>query len=245
MGLNVTDEHPLLTVFDRIYVINLAHRADRRREMDAQLRRIGLSLDHPAVVLFPASYPPDQGVFSSRGARGCFESHLRVHQAIVADDGIERALLLEDDADFVPTFTPRLAALAPRLRDSWDMFYSVAPLTAQPGDTDLGDGLLRLSPEHGFDAAHFVGFTRACSARVVEYLTAMMARPGGSPEGGPMHVDGAYRWMRRAHPDLVVWATEEPLARQRSSRSDITTGHFLDRIPILRDMAQLARRALR
>ena len=244
MGLNVTDEHPLLTVFDRIYVINLAHRADRRREMDAQLRRIGLSLDHPAVVLFPASYPPDQGVFSSRGARGCFESHLRVHQAIVAD-GIERALVLEDDADFVPAFTPRIADLAPRLRDGWDMFYSVAPLTAQPGDAGLGGGLLRLSPGHGFQTTHLLGFTRAGSALAAEYLTAMMARPGGSPEGGPMHVDGAYCWMRRAHPDLAVWATEEPLARQRSSRSDITTGHFLDRIPILRDMAQLARRALR
>ncbi len=35
--------HPF-EVFDRISVINLATRDDRRREMDVQFRRIGLAL---------------------------------------------------------------------------------------------------------------------------------------------------------------------------------------------------------
>lgn len=232
----------LLTVFDRIYVINLAHRTDRRREMEAELRHIGLSLDHPAVTLFPASFPEDEGAFPSRGARGCFESHLRVHQAILAD-GVNRALVLEDDASPAPDFTDRFAALAPRLTGgNWDMFYSVVPLVPQAGDADLDDDLLRLSPDHGFQTTHLLGFTRDFSARAVEYLSAMAARPGGSPEGGPMHVDGAYGWMRRDNPDLAVWATRNPLAGQRSSRSDIAGGRFFDRIPVIRDLAGWARR---
>ena len=44
----------LLDVFGSVFVINLPDRADRRREMDAQLALVGLGLDHPAVTLFPA-----------------------------------------------------------------------------------------------------------------------------------------------------------------------------------------------
>ena len=240
--MSPTDAHPLLTIFQRIYVINLAHREDRRREMEAELRRIGLSLDHPAVVLFPASFPPDAGPFPSRGARGCFESHLGVHRRILADR-LDSAMVLEDDASFPADFAARLGAVAERLRGGdWAMLSSVAPLAPAPGDDDLGGGLIRLATGRGISTTHCLGFRRGFSERAVDYLAAMAARPGGSPEGGPMHVDGAYGWLRRDHPDLETWATAEPLAVQRPSRSDIAALKFYDRLPVLRDLARLARR---
>lgn len=232
----------LLSVFDHIYVINLAHRDDRRREMNAQLNRIGLSLNHPAVTLFPASFPPDEGDFPTRGARGCFESQLGVHRAILAD-GVKRALMLEDDADFIPDFAAALTAIRDDLaRTDWDLFYSVAPLEAQPGDQPLGPHLLRLSPVHTFPLAHFVGFSARFSELAVPYLEAIYARPPGDPAGGPMHVDGAYCWIRAAYPDLTVLGSREPLAVQRSSRSDIAELRFWDRLPGLRQFSSLARR---
>lgn len=238
-----SESNELLSIFDRIYIINLAHRDDRRREMDDELRRIGLSLDHPAIRLFPASFPPDQGDFPTRGARGCFESQLGVHRAILAD-GVTRALMLEDDASFVPDFRPLLAAIRDDLRwVDWDMLYSVSPLDQQPGDEAVGRHLLRLSPDHTFPLAHFVGFSRRFSETAVPYLEAIYGRKPGDPAGGPMHVDGAYCWLRADRPDLTILGTRKPLAVQRSSRSDIAELRFWDRLPGLRQVTAAARRS--
>lgn len=240
----VSDGDALLSVFERIYIINLTHREDRRREMQVQLARIGLDLNHPKVTLFPASFPDDRGNFDTRGSRGCFESHLRVHQRIV-EGAEQRVLLLEDDADFAKNFTELMAAMQPRLAgDTWDMFYSVSPVEPVPGDRDIGDGLLRLSPENRFIKAHFVGFSQAFSRAAVPYLSALKARTPGDPLGGPMHVDGAYCWLRETHPDLVVLASREPLAVQRPSRSDITAERPLwDRVPVLGGLVRSLRRS--
>lgn len=233
----------LLSVFDRIYVINLAHRDDRRREMEAELNRIGLGLDHPAVTLFPASFPPDQGDFPSRGARGCFESHLGVHRAIVKD-GVRRALLLEDDVGLPPDFGAGLATLATDLQDAdWDIFYSVLPVAPKAGDSAIGDQLLRLAPGHDFKLAHFVGFSAEFSRQAVPYLQAMYERPPGDPRGGPMHVDGAYCWLRRASPDLIALASRRPLATQRASRSDIADLPLWDRLPVVRQISAALRQS--
>ncbi|MCL4675754.1 MAG: hypothetical protein KJZ59_06980, partial [Pararhodobacter sp.] len=60
----------LLDTFGRIVVINLPERADRRQAIDTELRRAGLSLDHPSVELFVAIRPESAAGFPSRGAHG-------------------------------------------------------------------------------------------------------------------------------------------------------------------------------
>ncbi|TRW95937.1 glycosyltransferase family 25 protein [Paracoccus sp. M683] len=237
-----SEAQAFLSVFDRIYVINLAHRDDRRREMQAELGRIGLGLDHPSVTVFQASFPPDPGAFPTRGARGCFESHLRLHQQI-QQDGVSRALILEDDADFAPGFADRLAAITDDLhRLDWDQFLSVSPQVPQPGDEEIGAELLRLSPQHHFPLAHFMGVSARFSELAIPFLQAMQARSAGDPAGGPMHVDGAYGWLRAAHPELMVLTTRAPLAVQRSSRSDIADLPVWDRVPGVRQLAGSFRR---
>lgn len=233
----------LLSIFDRIYVINLTQREDRRREMDAELNRIGLGLYHPAITLFPASLPKDKGRFSSRGARGCFESHLAVHRTIL-DDGVGRALVLEDDASFVSDFTALLTAIDADLQAlDWDLLYSVTPLQDEPGDEVVGDSLLRLSPEHTFIMAHFVGFSHRLSTLAVPYLEAMYSREPGDPSGGAMHVDGAYCWLRQAYPELLVLGSRSPLAVQRPSRSDIADLRIWDRVPVVAPLVTRLRRS--
>ena len=66
-------------------------------------------------------------------------------------------------------------------------------------------------------------------AALVPYLEAMLARPPGDPLGGPMHIDGAYCWFRRAHPGMATWLTNPPLGYQRASRTDIHTLRWFDR----------------
>ena len=55
--------------FDQIRVINLPDRTDRRREMDKELKILGLAND-PRVSYFAAVKPNDMGKFTSIGARG-------------------------------------------------------------------------------------------------------------------------------------------------------------------------------
>jgi len=118
----------LLDTFSRIVVINLPDRADRRREIDAELRRAGLSLDHPAVELFAAQRPTEAAGFPSIGAHGAFRSHLGVMERML-DQGWDRVLILEDDMAFAPGFDSRLPALATALQTrAWGMIYG------HPGD---------------------------------------------------------------------------------------------------------------
>lgn len=234
----------LLDVFDRIYVINLAHRADRRREMAAQLARIGLGFDHPRVTLFPARAFEEAGPFPSRGARGCFMSHLDVLRAHRAS-GEARALVLEDDADFAPDAADRFPVVAAGLgRARWDMVFGVRRMEAAD-PAMAAEGLVVVPPTLSIETSHALGITRPLAEAAIPYLEAILARPAGDPAGGPMHVDGAYSRLRRDVPALVTLATIEPLAVQRSSRSDIAALRLYDRLPLVRSIAAMARRALR
>jgi hypothetical protein len=232
----------LLHTFGRIVVINLPERADRRREIDAELRRAGLSLDHPAVELFAAIRPDAADGFPSRGAHGAFRSHLGVMERMLAC-GWDRALILEDDMEFAPGFADRLPRLAQALQArDWGMVYG------HPGDMPErtpapdADGLIILPADLGLIQLHFFGITRDFAATAVPILRQMMARPEGSPDGGPMHVDGAINWVRRANPGLVALAIAPEIAQQRASRSDIADPRWYHRVPGLRRLVAWSRR---
>ena len=119
----------MLEQFDRVRVINIVDRTDRRREMMAQLRRVGAA-DDARVAFFPARRPADSGPFPSLGARGCFESHLAViRQAI--EDGVERLLIVEDDFNFVRDINRRGPGVMRALAAAkWDIFYGASIIEA-------------------------------------------------------------------------------------------------------------------
>jgi glycosyl transferase family 25 len=212
------DKTLLKSLFDRVYVINLPDRADRRREMTAQLALIGLEGD-PLVEFFPAVRPADKGDFGSVGERGCFLSHLGVLKDAAAR-GYRSILILEDDVDWTPAVLEKGAGLDALLQTDWAYLHG-----GRGYDRAAADGVIalaRLDPVRELLLAHFVGFRGAIIGQMVDHLEAILARPAGSPEGGPMHVDGAYSWFRRAHPEVAAYVCTPSIAQQRSSRSDIS-----------------------
>jgi hypothetical protein len=230
----------LLKSFTHIYVINLPERTDRRREVEEQLNRFGLSLEHPAVSLVPASRPADRGEFPNIGARGCFESHLITLRA-AQDAGHENFLILEDDADFSDDFESRAEAVSEAAqRVEWDIFYGWLPGTGAGGQAA---GLQDIPAETGVVTSHFMGFNARILPDLIPYMAAIHARPLGDPLGGAMHVDGAYSWFRAAHPQYVTIAPVRSISVQRSSRSDIHVLHWFDRIPALAPVVGWLRRA--
>lgn len=213
------DKALLRSLFDRVYVINLPDRTDRRHEMVAQLARIGLEEDDPLVRFFPAVRPADRGDFGSVGERGCFLSHLGVLKDARAM-GHRSILILEDDVDWTPAALAANARLEALLTTDWAFLHG-----GRGHDRPAADGVISLvpmTPGREVLLAHFIGLRGEIIGQMVDYLEAILRRPAGSPDGGPMHVDGAYSWFRRAHPAVAAYVCDPSVAQQRSSRSDIS-----------------------
>jgi Glycosyltransferase family 25 (LPS biosynthesis protein) len=102
---------------DAVYCINLRERSDRRREAEAEFRRVGLL---PRVTFFLAERPtrqewdafcaagrgPSDGrVALTAGSLGCWRSHRAVLEH-ARRLGHQRVLVFEDDVRFLPTLTP-------------------------------------------------------------------------------------------------------------------------------------------
>lgn len=68
----------IFDAFERIYIINLPSRPDRRRAVLADLAGASLAADDPRLRVFPGIRPADAGNFPSLGARGCYLSHLGI-----------------------------------------------------------------------------------------------------------------------------------------------------------------------
>jgi hypothetical protein len=216
--------------FDRIRIISLRSRTDRRAEMLRELRKIGLA-DDPRVAFFDAIAPDAPGMFASNGYHGAFLSHLAVLRD--AAQAGESVLVLEDDCDFLP---------GEYEVPECDVFYG-GWLTASSADMDQADIV----------GAHCMGLTAPAAALAAAYFENLLdpafppdpvgaGSPGFNPAIRPTS-DGAYVWFRRAHPHLVTGCVM--MTTQRSSRSNVTPRWFFDRIPALMPLADLARRAKR
>lgn len=223
--------------FERICVVNLSKRKDRRREMCLHLDAIGLNLSR--VDFFSAIRPTDRGAWPSIGARGCFLSQLQVLRE-AAKDGVESVLLLEDDCEMSSAFQAHPDEVWDVLKGcDWQYLHGGQIIRERQ---TLAPRIRSLDPKTELVGAHFVAFKGEGLGLAVSYLEEMLERPAGSPDGGPMHVDGAYSWFRRAYPDMNSFTFVPSLAFQRASSSNIAEVKWHDSVPVIRDAAALARR---
>lgn len=123
---------------DRIYMINLVRRPERRDKMERSFKEIGLDVEHiPAIdgTKLTQDYLNEIGVkylpeyadpFHNRpmtmGEIGCFLSHLYVWEKQVML-GLKEILVLEDDIRFEPYFKERVMDLLNEARriGGWDL----------------------------------------------------------------------------------------------------------------------------
>jgi glycosyl transferase family 25 len=201
--------------FDRIKIINLPERTDRRRGMDKELAKVGL-LNDPRVSYFQAIRPSDAGAFTSVGARGVYESQRAIlKEAACAGDSV---LILEDDCFFVDGTQYR------EFSTDWEIFYG--------GYTAHNPNCLQTSDIVG---AHMMGFSTRGAQLISAYFDDLTV------EGIHPPIDGAYVWFRRQHPEIPTHFASPPLAGQRSSRSDIAPLKWFDRNPATRGVVNFLR----
>ena len=86
---------------------------------------------------------------------------------------------------------------------------------------------------------HFYAVNGRIFDRLLRFLEELQRRPPGHPDGGPMHLDGAYSTFRDQNPDVVTLIASPNLGWQRTSRSDITP-KWWHRVPGLRPLAVAA-----
>jgi GR25 family glycosyltransferase involved in LPS biosynthesis len=230
-----------LEYFEQIYVINLPHRHDRRREIAEQLSEIGLGFDSPGIKLFEAVRPEAADGFPSVGARGCFLSHLGVLRD-ACSRGLERILIIEDDLNFVPDFNTRMDKVRLALEGiDWSVFYGGYALKSflQMDDAEI---VVKVKSSELIGNTHFVAFRGGAICEAVTFLEALLSRPAGDPRGGPMHVDGAYNWFRNEFPSRITLLAVSQLGYQRSSRTDIHALRWFDRVPVVRSAVGTLRR---
>ena len=102
--------------FERIYVLNLPYKPDRKERLERQLTSLGLARNVTWMRAYSGAMMPCPGWWNAGdGAWGCLLSHARVVEEAIMDK-LASFLVLEDDAVVQPNARDMLA------RD-WDQLY--------------------------------------------------------------------------------------------------------------------------
>ncbi len=222
--------------FDRIYVVNLPERTDRRRRVMAQIQQAGLGAFPGKVELFPAVKVGDADGFMNAGLRGCFLSHYTIIQRAKAA-GLKRVLVVEDDLVIPSAFRESEAGVVEALEtQDWGFAYlgHVLPATRQQFPAVM--------EEHRGPVlqTHFYGVNGPVFDRLLEYMHGVLTWPRHDPRGSRISPDGAFSMFRDLNPDVRTLVAQPNLGEQGSSASDIMPRWF-DRIGWLRPIIASAR----
>lgn len=124
--------------FDKIFMINLVRRPERRLQMEKSFKEIGLDVEHVAAIdgkqltyeyleeigirYLPGYADPFHNRPMTLGEIGCFLSHYWIWEKQVMDK-LNEVLVLEDDIRFEPYFKERAMSLLDEARSigGWDL----------------------------------------------------------------------------------------------------------------------------
>ncbi|UZW56610.1 glycosyltransferase family 25 protein [Sphingobium sp. JS3065] len=235
----------LLKHFGAIRIINLASRADRRREITREFAKIGLEITADGPVRFyEAAQFSDPGPFPLTGARGCWHSHVEILREAL--NGKDNILIFEDDCDFVAGIEGKLAnALESLAQKPWSIFYGGHELVDKP---DSASPFIHIDHcDQWLLGAHFVGFNRAILERLVATLDQYLLDLEAGKDA-PKGIDSGYSRFRRLNPELQTYLAWPKLGFQRPSHSDISgaskIGRLMPRhlVSVIRTLKRYARR---
>jgi len=242
-------ESPALEFFDKIYVINLQSRKDRLTEIIKQLECIGIDLPSNKIKIFEAIRPSRKDDWPAIGAKGCFLSHFGVLKD-AQKNKYEKILVLEDDVNFVENFNDLIETTINQLNNtSWDILYggyqksdALDLAILKVGQLSNIQSTIRIDSDINVVCSHFIAMNKSTVSLISDYFELILQRPNGHPKGGPMHVDGAYSWFRKTHPEIKTFISSPEVCYQRSSRTDIHDLKWYDSLPMFGLVTNLIRK---
>jgi glycosyl transferase, family 25 len=222
--------------FQGVYAVNLPERKDRRQLIVKELEQAGIPLTPNKVEIFPAIRPDEAGGFPSIGARGCFSSHVAILK-LAKQQRLSNILIVEDDLKISEKFRTDQAVIVEQLcQQDWDFVYF-----GHVEEVGEKSPVALMPFSKGVMTTHFYAVNGRIFDRLLGFLEELQQRPPGHPDGGPMHLDGAYSTFRAQNPDVVTLIACPNLGWQKSSRSDIYPNPWFDRLPGVRQLVGAAR----
>lgn len=185
--------------FDRVVVINLDRRQDRLKELKKQTKSLGIDFVRYSAV--------DAKALGISNIAACANSHRLVLEEAKAA-GVQRLLILEDDAEFGHGFDTNFNELVSKLPEDWQMLY-LGSNTFLPVDV----GIEGLRKTEGSLTTHAYGVKS-------ELFDTLIA--AASDERWP--VDLTYS---KVLPKVQAYAAWPSLVTQRAGYSDIES-RFVD-----------------
>ena len=207
--------------FDRVYVINCAHRPDRLEETKKHLEETRMA-DNDKVHYYPAiigdwtTCPADWG--SGRGAWGCLRSHQRILEDVIhaRDDrhmmALDNVLILEDDVIFKEDSLEKLNEFMEVVPDDWGQIYLGGQHRRHPKETDIPNVIIGNSINRTH--AHAINGPSITSVyRHISYAS--------DYRGSSKHIDHQLELAHR-RADWPVYCPKEWVAGQRAGSSNIS-----------------------
>ena len=207
--------------FDRVYVINCAHRPDRLEETKKHLDETKMA-DNDKVHYYPAiigdwtTCPADWG--SGRGAWGCLRSHQRILEDVLhtRDDrhmmALDSVLILEDDVIFKDDSLEKLNEFMEVVPDDWGQIYLGGQHRRHPKETDIPNVIIGNSINRTH--AHAINGPSITSVyRHISYAS--------DYRGSSKHIDHQLELAHR-RADWPVYCPKEWVAGQRAGSSNIS-----------------------
>ena len=229
----------LTDIFDSIFIVNLPERVDRRLEMELELKKVNLSCKHNNITVFPAIKPDNKGKFPSVGTRGCFLSHLEILKK-ARENQVGSILIMEDDLAISSNLQCFVPSIINALNNNdWSILY-LGHVEKVNSDSEFE----LLSYSKPVMTTHFYAVNGNILDRLIAFLETVLERPGGHPEGGPMHYDGALSTFRQQNPDVITLLAIPNLGWQRSSRSDVASTKWFDNMPVARLLVAIIRKLM-
>lgn len=121
--------HPLNIFFEKIYIINLVNRPDRKTKIQERLNKLGIVAEFYTAVEYPwanqllmyMAHNNDLR-FKNAGEFSCMSSHYAcIYNAKV--NGYKSILILEDDTEFLKNFNDIIQSYLDALPVDYDLAY--------------------------------------------------------------------------------------------------------------------------
>ena len=207
--------------FDRVYVINCAHRPDRLEETKKLLQETKMAANHkvyyyPAIIGDWTTCPHDW--YAGRGAWGCLRSHQRILEDVMHyrdDQGkliLNNVLILEDDIIFKNDSLSKLNEFMEVVPDNWGQIYLGGQHRRRKVPTSLPNVVrgVSINRTHAYAVNQSI-FTDLY--RHISYAT--------DYRGTKKHIDHQLELAHRRK-DWKVYCPEEWIIGQRAGSSNIS-----------------------